>query len=1036
MSARTFDSAGFALLKGQIDECRGRYVFGWAIPERRGAHCTVSVVDSMGETIAEAVADERREDLSSVGGGRCDFAFKIGVPLTDAPGPVRVFADGKELPGSPVLLEDDILDGALLTEGGRVSGWVSSRSAVSIAESVALSDQDGRLVLSLPSRLDPADSDPLFRPARFGADLPAACFGRAELCLTGRVGERGFARAVGPARLEGFLDALSETVCGGWLFSPDVPGRAFGLVVYRDGVQVAAGATRLHRGDVAGRHPGVGPCGFEIRLPPPAAHRPDGLTHVSLRLAGSERELFGGPFLVGERAAAVDAAYDAVMSAGPVVQGGSAVLHAAMGAWLQAMRAGEGPVRLKARALGPRAAGARRLAIVVPVHSDPGATRACLGSVLRHRLAGRDSVVIVDDNPASVAMGELVDGLAGEPDVFVLRNAANEGFVAAVNRALAFVRDGDVLLLNSDTEVYPGALDEMHRVLRAGGDIGSVTALSNKATLFSYPHATMSVDGLDDIGWDELAAAALRDNRGASVDIPTGHGFCLLLRREMIDEIGLLDTAFGRGYGEENEYCIRAAERGWRHVAAGGAFVRHEEARSFGAAKPAMVAKGLGMLADRFPEYGDRVRAFARADPVRRLRWPLDMERLRRFLASGRRLQLVIGNWLDGGTRRAAGDIEALVGEAGLFALRLEATAEGAVTLRADGLAMLAVFADTEADALFERLATLRLERVVVHQLLGFTEDFARRLRGFLDGRTSVFHVHDFYYACPRVTMIDASGTFCGGAAADRCARCVALDGAHMAHRMGGLAPADHRALFGDLLAAATHVVAPSADTAARLGGLLPGARPVALAHPQAGVVFPIGVRRGALTEICLLGALGPHKGSRLLLALARYARLNHPEYRFHLVGFSDIDAELLEAGNVSISGKYGAGELAGLVEATGARIALFLHGWPETFSYTLTEAVSLGLIPVVPDIGAPAERVREAGFGAVYSFPADAASVMGALLGVGNGAVGFSRDGALPLAFDRSGDRDRLRALYRGGEAVEVPAVAAKTVRRRAARK
>jgi glycosyltransferase involved in cell wall biosynthesis len=197
--------------------------------------------------------------------------------------------------------------------------------------------------------------------------------------------------------------------------------------------------------------------------------------------------------------------------------------------------------------------------------------------------------------------------------------------------------------------------------------------------------------------------------------------------------------------------------------------------------------------------------------------------------------------------------------------------------------------------------------------------------------------------------------------------------------------------------------------------------------------VFPIGVRRGSATDICLLGAIGPHKGALTLLALARHARLNHPEYRFHVVGYTAIDDDLLAVGNVTISGRYDPVDLPDLVERTGARTALFLHGWPETFSYTLTEAVGMGLIPVVPDIGAPADRIRSAGFGVVFPMPIDVVQVMAVLAGLGDGSISYSRDGALPLGFDTHVEHGRLRSLYHGDGVAQAVAVA-KPRRRRVA--
>ena len=1021
------------MLNGQIDHCHGRYIFGWAIPLDRGTRCHLVAIDPRGDIVAEATADQPREDLAVIGNGQHDFAFQLGIPFTDDDGPFRILADGHEIPGSPIYMGPDILAGALRIDGDRISGWVADRRTATCTLPVIINDQDGTIVTAVSPEPSPDDTDPLFRPGRFTAIVPGASFGRTELCLTARAGEAVFAQAVAPMRLEGYLDALTDSTCAGWLYSPDAPHRRLTLVVYRDGKPVGTASTGLYRRDVGDRFPGAENCGFTMTLKPETMPRAT-LAHISIRLAGSDQDLLGGPFLTGPRATMIEQAQDALFSE-RLSSGTRATLQDAFAAWAHTLRAGPTP-RLRTRPLPGSEPPSRRLAIIVPVYGDLPATRICLDSVLRCRNAALDTLVIVNDNPADPSIGELVDSYTRHPNVFILRNASNQGFVASVNRGMAFLRAGDALLLNADTELYPGALDEMHRVLQADARVGTVTALSNNATLFSYPHPSLIVDELDDAGWADLAAIAVRENAGQTAPIPTAHGFCMLIRRSVLQEVGLFDLTFGRGYGEENDFSLRAADRGWRHVVAGGALVRHAEARSFGAEKEALVARNLDILAQRYPEYSARIDHFAKADPLRRLRWPLDAHRLR-AAAPDRPYWLVVDNWLDGGTERAAADISDLVGNANGRMLRVTGQRDGMITLTADGLTLKSVFTARDADALFGLLATLPIERVIVHHLLGFTQDIIEALQRLLAERESVFHVHDFYYACPRVTMIDATGTFCGGAQADRCDRCLTLDGPHMAHRLEDASAAEHRALFQSVLARATHVVTPSQDAADRLEALLPGVRPIAVPHPQTGTTFPIGVRRGSPTDICLLGAVGPHKGSDTLMALARYAALNHPDVRFHVVGFTNIDEELEEIGNVSITGRYEPEALPSLVEKTGARIALFLHGWPETFSYTLTEAVSLGLIPIVPDIGAPADRVREAGFGVVFPFPVDVPMVMHILRGVARGAIPYSQDGGLPLGFDTSASHNRMRAIYHGekpGRQSGAKNSAAKASRRRRA--
>ena len=87
------------------------------------------------------------------------------------------------------------------------------------------------------------------------------------------------------------------------------------------------------------------------------------------------------------------------------------------------------------------------------------------------------------------------------------------------------------------------------------------------------------------------------------------------------------------------------------------------------------------------------------------------------------------------------------------------------------------------------------------------------------------------------------------------------------------------------------------------------------------------------------------------------------------------------------------------LAETTG-RLALFLPAWPETYSYTLSELVKHGFIPLAPDIGAPADRIRRTGFGVVFPFPADAEGVLSLIDEIAAGRVQAVAEGALPATF------------------------------------
>ena len=162
----------------------------------------------------------------------------------------------------------------------------------------------------------------------------------------------------------------------------------------------------------------------------------------------------------------------------------------------------------------------------------------------------------------------------------------NQGFVKSVNRGLAMCASGDVVVMNSDARLFRGALDELVTVANSSPDIGTVTPLSNNATIFSYPDPADPCSALEDVRWEELARVALQENAGLGVDVPTAHGFCMLIRRAVLDLLGQFNEIFGHGYGEENEFCLRAADLGFRHVAAAGVLVEHLGSVSFGDSRP------------------------------------------------------------------------------------------------------------------------------------------------------------------------------------------------------------------------------------------------------------------------------------------------------------------------------------------------------------------------------------------------------------------------------------------------------------------
>ena len=269
--------------------------------------------------------------------------------------------------------------------------------------------------------------------------------------------------------------------------------------------------------------------------------------------------------------------------------------------------------------------------VVIPVYKGLAQTRRCVESVLAARQAQALEVVVVDDASPEPDIARWLDALAAEGRVTLLRNDANAGFVRSVNRGMALHGDRDVVLLNSDTEVANDWLDRLGARAHSDAKIATVTPFSNNATICSYPFEGWQGEIPGGLGLAELDRLFARTNAGRAVDLPTAVGFCMYIRRDALASLGLFDAErYGRGYGEENDFCMRAGKAGWRNVLAGDVFVYHEGSVSFSEERFALQANAGKVLVAAHPEYPAKVHEFLVADPANDLRVAIDNARAER----------------------------------------------------------------------------------------------------------------------------------------------------------------------------------------------------------------------------------------------------------------------------------------------------------------------------------------------------------------------------------------------------------------------
>ncbi len=596
--------------------------------------------------------------------------------------------------------------------------------------------------------------------------------------------------------------------------------------------------------------------------------------------------------------------------------------------------------------------------VIVPVYRGLADTRLCVESVLASSCRTPYRLVVINDcSPEPEVTAWLRERAAGDDRILLLENEENLGFVGTVNRGMALSGNNDVLLLNSDTEVANDWLDRIRQA--AYGDAKgrlrhAVLQQRDDLQLPALLQGQRPSPGYDTARLDALCA---RTNPGAVVDVPTGVGFCMYIRRDCLQQVGLFDTEhFGKGYGEENDFCQRAQAAGWRNLHLLDTFVLHTGGVSFGDSKSPRELAAMEILRRLHPNYDRDVHAFVRTDPAAPYRLALDAARI---TEAGQPLVLAVLHDRAGGTVRHVRELASHLGEQAQF-LTLTPAHGHSVKLRMAGEEEgfeLAFRLNDQYDALIDVLRRLGVSHVHFHHLLGHGQE-VRNLPHLLDV-TYDFTAHDYYSYCTHISMTGTGHRYAGG---DRAGPVPVLPRRHAsADRWHGgpMAPGQCPPAGWRTLRARPEpgygpphrgVRAPCAGTrraAHRHAGSLRAAgasAPPAAGRPQAEGG---GHRRAQRHQGC-----GPSGGRRHRSRAPQCAR-----------GFASHRLRLSQPADPAPRAPHRARrirrkDLPQLLEWLQPDIVWFPAQWPETYSYTLSAALLAGLPVAVPDIGAFQERV------------------------------------------------------------------------------
>lgn len=990
---------------GVIDGVIAGVAFGWVL--QHDSEIAPKVQALVGDVVkAEAWLTARRPDVEAHHPGKAAHAFRIDLrPLLKARGPrnkpiILVHADTKHpLKGSPLnFAEQTVWGNCKKLEGRELHGWAALAEPESCGPVTLQLWLDDACIDELPA------DQPLPEFARFGIRF-ARCGFRFYLPARFLDGQPHTLR-IQPktsgivARISNAQQTFTRTLCHrissadnstvtGYSFIKESSQTPLLLEAYEHGRKVGEAIADSPCPDLpetAATCSAPMPVGFSMTVAP--ALEPDSPRRIRLHLSGDITPIAQTEILIESCSALIRQAQAAAQQNETFRWWACELVE-------QLRRSVTADDSLfKEVPITTLPTEDRPVDIIVPVYKGREQTLACLDSLLKSPDLTRHQIIVINDaSPDAGLTADLRTLAQREPRLALLENSTNLGFVATVNHGMALHPDRDVVLLNADTLVPASNwLERLRSAASSHPRVGTATPFSNRATICSLPLPNVDNEMPPRHTVDSLDALCAQANPGQTVELPTAVGFCMYIKRALLNEVGLFNVErWGNGYGEENDFCLQAATLGWRHVAACDLFVQHHGAVSFQGEKFERIRKNLVVLNSIYPDYPATIQRFQRLDP---LAAPRNRVLMKIHIASNGRQKKIkpqtlhITHAWGGGTQH---HVDQLCSQEG-YILRPTGNDQAELLHPATGFAMQLPMADLAATSpgqtdtsLLETLRTLQIHAMHIHHWVGLPPaiwDLPQALGVPFD-----FTVHDFYSFCPRISMLDQTGQFCGQAPVSRCRLCLQDDSleeeVEAAFRLLGNTPTAWRDFHAKQLVRARQVIAPCQDAATRISRALPLMNVVVKPHEPPLKTRPLFrplPKPGKELRIAVIGAIGPEKGYSRLLALAQLAEVEAPHLQFFIVGHTMDDTPFASLSTTRISGRYNQEELQPLLKELDCHLALFLSPWPETYSYTLSEALSAGLTPVAPCLGALGERIRAFGGGRLFSANATSAEILGVL--------------------------------------------------------
>ena len=605
----------------------------------------------------------------------------------------------------------------------------------------------------------------------------------------------------------------------------------------------------------------------------------------------------------------------------------------------------------------------KRCDIVVPVYNAYEALIECLETVIKNTNLLENGLIIINDKSTDQRISlYLLDFKSKHKDlnIEILENSTNLGFVKTVNKGMKY-SNNDVLLLNSDTEVPENWLENIKKTAYSAPKIATVTTLSNNATLTSVPVAFEKNSLPGDMTFQEYASLVSKCAYKKIVELPTAHGFCMYIKRDALDEIGYFDEAFGKGYGEENDFSFRALERGYRNVLCDNVIVLHKESQSFSDTKKKLIEEHNKILKSKYLFYETKLEEWCMNNPISYIGTNISYNVL---LKKRPNILVIIHDFdsLVGGTTLHVRDI--INGLKDKFNFHVLGFSEGGYKLYSiledneyitplktiSKNALLPRYNEEYKEMVSNIVEIFGISGIHIHHMMNHYFDLIDIKKKY--NLKMIVTLHDFYAICPTINMM-YNNTYCGSLKDKNCSICL-KNNLNLSTNILDSWHEDFKRLF----LSSNLVIVPSEDTKNKINHVY-DTKLTVIEHGvdlvKSDYVPDINDNK---LNVAYIGALSVNKGLYVFEDLIKATKNKNITY--HLFGISAYDRLHKNKKNFINHGKYKREDIPKLLKENNIDLVCFFQIWPETYSYTVSEAINANVPIITYDIGAGAYRVKE----------------------------------------------------------------------------